>query len=178
MLIADKFESQTCIDKCFEPLVENLDVKTACHVMELAHEFRHGPMFDLCLSYIEKNARWVLERRDVTQLCVGCFKVVISSDELAADEGVVFRALVRWGEGRCARQHVQPTKANMREQLGELRYHVRYIHMDIDTFEEHVQPSVVLTTAEKAEITKAILEGTENTRITALFRKGPREPDI
>jgi hypothetical protein len=91
-----------------------------------------------------ENASSVLCSQGFMELSHATLLNILKRDELASDEIDVFKAAVKWAEHNCESKSGQ----NMRDQLGEALFEIRFPNIPIEDFARVVTPSGILTNEE------------------------------
>ncbi|WAR07097.1 BTBD6-like protein [Mya arenaria] len=137
---------------CFKFLDQHMSVGNACRILEQAHRFQETGLFDKCLKFIHAGGYDVLRTHGFTDLCSECVTAVIKSDNLKAEEELVFEIMIGWATAECRRRKLQPTDANRRVALGEIVYHIRFPTMDVTYFTQKVSFRDILSEDEAVAI--------------------------
>ena len=101
-----------------------------------------------CLEYIIKNATIVLSSPGFLKLSHATFLSLLGKDELAAGEIEIFQAAVKWAKHQCETRQMPIDGQNMRMQLGEALFQIRFPVMPIEEFARVVDSSGILTKEE------------------------------
>ncbi|XP_046543715.1 BTB/POZ domain-containing protein 6-A-like [Haliotis rubra] len=137
MYVAQKYNVEPLLTAIVAYIDAQMSIESACVVMEQAHLFNVPVLETKALEFIEDHATSVLESKEVTALCAGCLKKVVSSDNLhvrlgvrrelreaeqkteAADlEKSVLTAVMTWATHQCVKNKVKVTGKNQRKVLG------------------------------------------------------------
>jgi hypothetical protein len=90
------------------------------------------------------NATGVLSSPGFIELSHTTLLNIFKSDEFASDEIDIFKAAMKWAEHNCESRSGQ----NMRDQLGEALFQIRFPNIPIEEFAQVVTPSGILTNEE------------------------------
>ncbi|CAG2223498.1 unnamed protein product [Mytilus edulis] len=81
-----------------------------------------------------------------------CLKLIVESDNLNCDEGIIFQRMVQWAKLRCGEQNKPTTDESVRNSLGDLLHLIRFPCMEPRFFTEEVSSTNILTFEEKVKI--------------------------
>lgn len=157
---------------CFNFLETGMSVSNVCKIMEQAHIYSETNLFDKCLSFVFINAADVLRTHGFYDLCQECVATIIRSDELKAEEELIFEAMVLWSTNECRRQKKSATDINRRDVLGPLLYLIRFPTMDVTYFTQKVSFRDILSHDEAVSIFQ-YFHG-EDRQMTKLFNRNER----
>ncbi|XP_061196531.1 BTB/POZ domain-containing protein 6-like [Saccostrea echinata] len=146
---AKKYSMKGLESKCREFLVQHLNTENVCVILESSHTFGNGIMEEKCLQHILRNGDRVLQSPSFSDLCRKCVKTIISSNDLEADEAVVFKAAVKWAGAVCCRKCLTPIDRNIRKALGDIFFEIRFPIMQLSFFADKVASSNILIQKEK-----------------------------
>jgi hypothetical protein len=145
---AKKYQLSGLVKLCSDFLENNVDVNNVCHINEQATIYQMKTLQDKCIAFIMKNATSVLCSPGVLEFSHATLLNVLKRDELACDEMYVFKAARRWAEHNCEVNSKSKTGQNIRDQLGEALFEIRFPIMPIEEFARVVTPSGILTNDE------------------------------
>ncbi|XP_052254824.1 BTB/POZ domain-containing protein 6-like [Dreissena polymorpha] len=151
---AKRFKLGGLVELCSRKLAEGIALDTACTLLEQAHQYQEPTLEQSCLDFIYKNAHTVLTSPQFSSLCPQCLTKVLESDELRADESVVYKAMLTWASRACNKQKLPVNGDSFNRVLGKLKYLVRFPVLDIDFFSKHVTNDGILTKDEVIEVFK------------------------
>lgn len=153
LLYASKrFHLKGLLDACIEFLDSKISVEDVCKILEQAHTYNETKLFEKCLKFILLNAADVLKTRAFSEVCPDCLKKIISSNDLKADEEVIFEATMEWATNECRRKRMTATDENRRQVLGNLLYLIRFPTMDVTYFTHRVSMRDILSDDEAVSV--------------------------
>lgn len=141
---AKKYQFLGLVELCSDFLEKNIDVKNVCQIIEQAIFYEMEPLKERCLSFITKNATKVLSSPGFINLSHATLLNILKSNELECDEIYIFKATMKWAEHKCESKSGQ----NIRDQLGEVLYQIRFPIIPMEKFARVVTPSGILTNEE------------------------------
>ncbi|KAL3858858.1 hypothetical protein ACJMK2_009107 [Sinanodonta woodiana] len=160
---AKKYAVESLVNKCVSWLKEGISVDNVCSILHQAQAFDQQDLRSKCLEFIMNNGSSVLKHPSFRNLSSECVEMVISQDELCAEEDEVYEAMKDWAETECTRINIQSSAENMRKVLGERKNLIRFSIMDGKYFANKVASDNILTADEKVTILRHFLssEGAE-----------------
>ncbi|XP_060580188.1 BTB/POZ domain-containing protein 2-like isoform X2 [Ruditapes philippinarum] len=145
---AKKYNLSGLVIQCSEFLENNIDVSNVCQVHEHAVFYEMKPLQERCLAFIVENATSVFSSPGFLSLSQVTLLNVLKSEELVSDEIDVFTAAIRWAEHKCEVNKKSKIGENMRSQLEEAVFQIRFPIIPIEKFAQVVAPSGILTKEE------------------------------
>jgi hypothetical protein len=106
------------------------------------------PLQERCLAFIVDNATSVFSSPGFLSLSQVTLLNVFKSEELASDEIDAFTAAMRWAEHKCEVNKKSKIGENMRSQLEEVVFQIRFQIIPIEKFAQVVAPTGILTKEE------------------------------
>ena len=103
---------------------------------------------------ITHTAREAIRSRDFMKLCPECVNRITESTDLNANEDEIFTALIEWGEHECVRNRKEINPTNIRSEMGNIFYNIRFPAMNDAFYKKDVEPLEYLTKEEKELISK------------------------
>ncbi|XP_060606522.1 BTB/POZ domain-containing protein 6-B-like [Ruditapes philippinarum] len=165
---AKKYNLSGLVKQCSNFLQNNIDENNVCQIIEHAIFYQMNPLQERCLAFIIENASSVLCSQGFMELSHATLLNILKRDELASDEIDVFKAAVKWAEHNCESKSGQ----NMRDQLGEALFEIRFPNIPIEDFARVVTPSGILTKEEL--LTLYEFNATKGSTPLGNFRQGER----
>lgn len=150
---------------------EEVDESLVWSVMTYAERFKNSQLEGLCLQFITKNAHSCFGSDDFLQAAAASISKIISNDELAVDEIMLFERCLKWSEAECQAQGLDVTPSNQREVMNPFIHSIAFPGMDIKTFSGLPCTSSVLT----AEQMALILRSMSGIEVDTPFRKDARK---
>ncbi|XP_060574090.1 BTB/POZ domain-containing protein 6-like [Ruditapes philippinarum] len=151
---AKKYSVNKLVRKCLEFLDKGRSPENICDILEQAHFYNENDFREKSVRYILDNAKSVLGDSTFLELCQDCVKMIITYDELQADERTVLEAVTSWGEHQCQKQNLEKNHVNLRSVLGDILYLVRFPLLGETYFTNVVSETALLNDAEKVELFK------------------------
>ncbi|XP_060605366.1 BTB/POZ domain-containing protein 6-B-like [Ruditapes philippinarum] len=137
------------VQKCNNFLENTIDVINVWQHNSHAISYGIKPLEEKCLSFILENAANVLFTPGFLELSLASLLNILMQDELAADEVEVFKAAMKWAEHQCETKKRSKTGRNMRDQLKEAMFEIRFATIPIPEIIGVVTPSGILTKDER-----------------------------
>lgn len=140
------------VDKCRSYLETKLDPQNICAILEQSHLFEE--LRDKCLEELFNNAEEIIHGRneDIANLCSECLKTILKSEKLVVKEEDIFEACLLWSAEKCKRRGSPISDSNLREQLGDALFLIRFPIMDAKYFTARVSTRDILTPEEKVVV--------------------------
>ncbi|KAL3858819.1 hypothetical protein ACJMK2_009071 [Sinanodonta woodiana] len=135
---AKKYAVESLVNKCVSWLKEGISVDNVCSILQQAHTLDEQDLRSKCLEFIMDNGSSVLKHSSFRNLSSECVELVISQDELCAEEDEVYEAMKDWAETE--------------QVLGERKNLIRFSIMDGKYFANKVASDNILTADEKVNI--------------------------
>ncbi|KAL3858829.1 hypothetical protein ACJMK2_009081 [Sinanodonta woodiana] len=154
---AKKYAVESLVNKCVSWLKEGISVDNVCSILQQAHTFDQKDLRSKCLEFILNNGSLVLKHSSFRNLSSACVEMVVSQDELCAEEDEVYEAMKDWAETECTRINIQSSAENMRQVLGERKNLIRFSIMDAKYFANKVASDNILTADEKVTMFRHFL---------------------
>ncbi|XP_069102826.1 BTB/POZ domain-containing protein 3-like isoform X2 [Argopecten irradians] len=152
MSVARKYCVDVLVSACQEFLQRSLSPENACFLMEESHVYTEDQLMAACLQVIAKHPQAVLQSNTFVDLCPACLIGITKSDELAVDECLLYRSIIKWANKKCIRLDLKNTGNNKREVLGDILFTIRFPIMDQTFFLDQVCVDGVLTNDEVVDI--------------------------
>ncbi|XP_060605365.1 BTB/POZ domain-containing protein 19-like [Ruditapes philippinarum] len=134
--------------KCWDFLEKTIDANNVCLRYNDAITYKLKHLEETCLSFIIANATNVLFTPGFLELPQASLLNVLKQAEMAADELDIFKAAMKWAEKNCETNSIPITGENMRNQLDEALFEIRFATIPIQELVNVVAPSEILTKEE------------------------------
>ncbi|XP_046346950.2 BTB/POZ domain-containing protein 6-like [Haliotis rufescens] len=138
--------------QCLEFLEKHLNVDNACLILDAAHRFDQSQLFQKALTLIKDTGERSLQSSGFLTLRQGLLQLIVESDDLSAEEHVIFNAVNCWAEAECRRQGREVTPEIKRTVLGETLLKVRFPLLKQRFLARDVKASGLLTEQERLTI--------------------------
>ncbi|XP_071099517.1 BTB/POZ domain-containing protein 6-like [Haliotis cracherodii] len=153
LLYASRKYAITALEsQCLEFLEKHLNVDNACVVLDAAHRFDQIQLFQKAFTLIKDTGERSLQSSGFLTLRQGLLQQIVESDDLLAEEHVIFNAVNRWAEAECRRQGREVTPEIKRTVLGEILLKVRFPLLKQRFMARDVKASGLLTEQERLTI--------------------------
>ncbi|XP_048241734.1 BTB/POZ domain-containing protein 6-like isoform X3 [Haliotis rufescens] len=157
LLYASRKYAITALEsQCLEFLEKHLNVDNACVILDAAHRFDQSQLFQKALTLIKDTGERSLQSSGFLTLRQGLLQQIVESDDLSAEEHVIFNAVNRWAEAECRRQGREVTPEIKRTVLGETLLKVRFPLLKLTFLAKDVKASGLLTEQERLTILEYI----------------------
>lgn len=138
MQLVTKYGIENCVlDACSELCEITITLDNICWGYELAILFEHGELQQFCEKFISENATKIFQPNNNSFLhCEpNVLRHIVELDSLECDELTVFDGCLAWARAACHRERIDDTNTqNLRQQLGEILYEIRFGYMKIEDF--------------------------------------------
>ncbi|XP_048242571.1 BTB/POZ domain-containing protein 6-like [Haliotis rufescens] len=153
LLYASRKYAITALEsQCLEILEKHLNVDNACVILDAAHRFDQSQLFQKALTLIKDTGERSLQSSGFLTLSQVLLQKIVESDDLLAEEHVIFSAVNRWAEAECRRQGREVTPETKRTVLGETFFKVRFPLLKQMFIVKEVKASGLLTEPERLSI--------------------------
>ncbi|XP_071099513.1 BTB/POZ domain-containing protein 6-like [Haliotis cracherodii] len=153
LLYASRKYAITALEsQCLEVLEKHLNVDNACVILDAAHRFDQIQLFQKALTLIKDTGERSLQSSGFLTLRQVLLHQIVESDDLLAEEHVIFSAVNRWAEAECRRQGREVTPETKRTVLGETFFTVRFPLLKQMFIVKDVKASGHLTELERLSI--------------------------
>jgi hypothetical protein len=161
ILLAHRYLLSTLEVICATYMLSRISFSNALHLFELAMYLDHKMFMDRSREFIYANALQVFSSSSFVKIKMETLHSLIEADGLDLSEVDVFRAVMRWAEHACRKQHVRPTPRNKRRMIRRIIPLIRFPLMTPAEFAEEVtcKNSGLLTDAETIHIFTYITAG-------------------
>ncbi|XP_062611532.1 BTB/POZ domain-containing protein 6-like [Saccostrea cucullata] len=143
--------------------------ETAIGALYAAEKYDIKALKKATISYLKKNITTETISKDTLM-------EILSSDNLDIEELKVYHFLISWGEGQCEVKGYEKSDENIRNQIGDAVYRVRFQYMDLDTFVKNVCKRNILTSKDKLILQQVIVGNLE--KESTKFNLGKRKPAL
>lgn len=140
------------VQYCAEYLTTVLSTANACGILTYAMQYNLTDLKNCCCSFIDNNAKEVLNSDDFLNLSAECLLYILKGDTLNADEKLILQASERWSRRKINESQLEETGANIRKCLGEAFYFLRLPTMTSKSFMECISRKEYFSMDEYAHI--------------------------
>ncbi|XP_071099516.1 BTB/POZ domain-containing protein 6-like [Haliotis cracherodii] len=157
LLYASRKYAITALEsQCLEFLEKHLNVDNACVILDAAHHFDQSQLFQKALTLIKDTGERSLQSSGFLTLRQVLLHQIVESDDLSAEEHVIFNAVNSWAEAECGRQGREVTPEIKRTVLGETLLKVRFPLLKQRFMARDVKASGLLSEQERLTILEYI----------------------
>ena len=160
---------QVLKEKCSTFLSANINTENACLVMQIAHDLYIEDLQTEALALILKSGHTCLNTDNFLSMSSNCVKLIIQSDNLKCKEETIYDRIIKWTKTICTKKQLSITDSNIKQELGELKYLIRFPVMKPEHFTENVSNLKILSSDEKVNIYQSF-----HTKTSNLFSAKPR----
>ncbi|XP_060571389.1 BTB/POZ domain-containing protein 6-like [Ruditapes philippinarum] len=171
-----KYELERLKGACRKFLNTNMSCENVFTILQHAIEFHEDDLENRCLKFVMQNAETALKSDGFSTISKEVLKKIIESDELCANELNVYDACKSWAiaQRNSKTDQQEHSWEELRRELGELIYLVRFATMSFKTFAENVAIENILTPEEKVYVFQTIA-GIVNSNICLPFQTKSRK---
>lgn len=150
VLLADKYDVLDIVNTCITFLVDQLEIDDMIWGYQLALTLQNMELKEFCEEHIKLHARNVL-KSDIFPHCDRIvLKNILKMDDLQCQESDIFDACIEWARFNCKKNGLDEKKMeNLREQLRECFYLIRFCTMGMNIFLQHTEPFKELFTQDE-----------------------------
>ena len=154
MYCAKKYIITKLFQLCATVINERLTNKNVCSLLQASFSLHEDILADACMSFIDDHAEDILKQSHHLGLHRDVWKKVVQSDCLDAKEATIMNACAEWSRARCEEQKIVADAQNIREQLGDILYDIRFPRMSLTEFSDCTEEWDILNKGELKEIIK------------------------
>ncbi|XP_062586828.1 BTB/POZ domain-containing protein 6-like [Saccostrea cucullata] len=173
---AEKYDIEALKKATISYLKSNITTETVCTFLENAKLFHLERLTKKCIEFINEKCSIILQLPISLQISKDTLMEILSSDNLDIEELKVYHFLISWGEGQCELKGYERSDENIRNQIGDALYQVRFQFMDLDTFVKNVCRRNILTSKDKLILQQVIVGNLE--KESTKFNLGKRKPAL
>ncbi|XP_062570010.1 BTB/POZ domain-containing protein 2-like [Saccostrea cucullata] len=162
---AEKYDVEELKKASQSYLDENIRTETVCVILESAKLFKFESLNEKCMDFIEKNCVSVFQSPSALGLMKETLSEVVSSENLDIEEIEIYHFLIKWAENKCERKNMVKSDENIRKEMGDVIYQVRFQSMNLETFAKEVCKRQILNPEEMINL-QQIIVGNINKRNT------------
>lgn len=126
MYAAEKYILTGLASGCVDWMERNISNENACAILECALLHRKEDLATRSRQYILQNVVNVVNDPSFVKLPHGLLNELLSSDELYAQEVVIYEACLKWAKYKCSERGEDATGSAIRQALGDCLQLVRF----------------------------------------------------
>ncbi|XP_031638200.1 BTB/POZ domain-containing protein 2-like [Contarinia nasturtii] len=135
MRLGRKFAVKNCLDACAELCKSMLTMDTMCWGYELAIRFELDDLRAFCERKISENPEKIFHSISFLLCEPNVLQQILQLDSMDCDETMVFDGCMAWAKSTCIEKELDENLVeNLRRQLGDLIYDIRFSAMNIVEF--------------------------------------------
>ncbi|XP_067655204.1 BTB/POZ domain-containing protein 6-like [Haliotis asinina] len=158
LLYASRKYAITALEsQCLEFLEKHLNADNACVILDAAHRFDQRHLCQRALTVIQDAGEKSLKSAGFLTLSHVLVDQIVESDDLAAEEHVVFNAVNSWAEAECGRKGREVTPDTKRSVLGDTLLKVRFPLLKLTFMANEIKACGLLTESERLTILEHII---------------------
>ncbi|XP_062592904.1 BTB/POZ domain-containing protein 6-like [Saccostrea cucullata] len=173
---AEKYDVGALKEATESYLDKNITNETVFSVFANAKLFGLEALSKKCIEFINEKGAYVFQSQFALQISKDTLKEILSSENLDIEELRVYHFLISWGEGQCEVKGYEKSDENIRNQIGDAVYRVRFQFMDLDMFVKNVCRRNILTSDDKLILQQVIAGNME--KESTKFNLGKRKPAL
>lgn len=154
--LAKKFLNKFLQEECFKFMKSNLKIETVCAILQLSVLYESFSLTNDCLDLIKTKTMEVLLDESFLEVDHKIFKLIFNINEISCSELDMFDAAKKWAINRCKEDDVRPNGKNIRRQLGDLFYSIRFHTMSPKSFTQCVGDDDLFSDEEIAVLIRQI----------------------
>lgn len=101
------------------------------------------------MDIVNKTTRICLKSRAFRSIGQEAFDYILKSNELNISEEELYECSLKWATTQCQKKQLETTDGNLRQQLGNSLYRIRFTLMPREYFQYKIEKSEILTGEEK-----------------------------
>lgn len=154
--VARRFKVNRLVQICLSVLHDGVDCDNVCILLDEAIQSHALQKRDRAMDIINKTTRICLKSRAFRSIGQEAFDYILKSNELNISEEELYECSLEWATTQCQKKQLETTDGNLRQQLGNSLYRIRFTLMPREYFQYKIEKSKILTGEEKDEITECI----------------------
>lgn len=132
MDLAKRYAVADCLNACADFQKTTLTIDNMCWGYELAIQFEHQSLQQFCEQKICENASNFFGSSSFLHCKLNLLRVILHLNGFQCDESVIFDGYIEWAKHKCIKNQLDETDVkNIRKQLGDLFYEIRFAGMTI-----------------------------------------------
>lgn len=177
MNLGRTFAVKNCLEACTELCKTMLTMDSMCWGLEMAILFELDDLRAFCERKICENPEKIFHSVSFLLCEPGVLYQILQLNELNCDETTVFDGCMAWAKSTCAENEIDENQVtNLRRQLGDLIYEIRFGAIDIvDFYDRYCMYEGLFSVEEFEDIINVIALKQCNSR---KFNKHPRNKII
>ncbi|XP_061170988.1 BTB/POZ domain-containing protein 6-like [Saccostrea echinata] len=154
---ADKYDVEELMKASKSYLDQNITYETVCTILENAKLFNFENLTEKCMNFIVENCNSVLQSPSALGLMKETLSEIVSSKYLNMEELEMYHFLISWAENQCEKKGLTKSDENIRNEIGDTLYQVRFQSMNLETFVKDVCRREILTPDEMINLQQIIV---------------------
>lgn len=137
MHLAKKYRMFECINSCVHCIERDLTLENVCWAYQLAIVLNNKRLRQFCEKMISTLSLEIFQTDSFLRCDHSILKSILQIDLLLCKETDVLNACLSWSQNACKRANIDATNTkNVKSQLGECFYLIRFDAMNIEEFIE------------------------------------------
>lgn len=137
MNLGKQYLVDDCLSACADLCEQTLTLDNMCRGYELAILFEVDDLKKFCENTISEKAAEIFQTDGFLQCGPNLLRHILLLDSLKCDEAIIFDGCIAWAKAACIRKQVDDRDMqNIRSQLGELFYDIRFGEMSNKDFQQ------------------------------------------
>lgn len=135
MDLAKRYAVADCLNACADLQKATLTTDNMCWGYELAIQFEHQSLRQFCEQKICENSSKIFESSSFLHCKSNLLRAILQLNGFQCDETVIFDGCIEWAKQACIENQLDATDVrNIRQQLGDLFYEIRFAGMTTKEF--------------------------------------------
>lgn len=135
MELAKRYAVADCLNACADLQRTSLTIDSMCWGYELAIQYEHQSLQQFCKQKICENAPKIFKSSAFLHCKSNLLHAILQLNGLQCDETVIFDGCIEWAKRACIENQLDETDVdNIRQQLGDQFYEIRFAGMTIKEF--------------------------------------------
>lgn len=139
--------------ECIDFLIESLSVDTMSLAYDLAELYEEGGISERLMRALKEDvcifAEQIFRSSSFLKFKYNLLEFILRCSSLAYEEKRILNRCLAWAKAACKRSKQDPTAVNLRAQLKESIYHIRFGSMTSEEFASCIQPYPELFTVKE-----------------------------
>ncbi|XP_052073923.1 BTB/POZ domain-containing protein 6-like [Mytilus californianus] len=171
--VADKYMMDELKVKCDHFLKMKMNETTAVAILHTAHSFNLEETIDKAMFIICCKPEECLSTAEFIRLSRRCVEMILKCNVMICLEEFLYDAVLKWGGHQLEEKNLEMNDKNVRDELGDLLYLVRFPIMKQDYFSRQISTRDILT---KDEIVNVFQSFNDQQLTSCKFRTEKRLP--
>ena len=157
MYLAHKYMITALTKECISIVKPKVSTDNAFLVIRYAMLVDEESLIETAWEVVDSRTREVIKSENFGDIDGSLLSNFLKRDSLRITEIELFRAVLKWTESKCKEREMEVTEQNRRSVLGDAIYHLRFLAMPHEQFQQEVIPTRLLSSEDTMPILQKFL---------------------